>query len=122
MCSQQNGLTIPIRCGGIFCYEHVGNTITLSKGARFHAQGYPSKACGNCFADYKRVLAAKRSDSLSSSTSSSSTLSNNTNHPHSSPIVGIKAIGGRGGIESGLGAKVGSYVGSVPRDWSWSTF
>ncbi|KAL0635258.1 Zn finger protein [Maublancomyces gigas] len=110
-------------CGNIFCYEHVGNTITLSKGARFHAQGYPSKACGNCFADYKRVLAAKRSDSLSSSTSSSSssTLSNNI-HPHSSPIVGIKGIGGRPGIESGLGAKVGSYVGSVPRDWSWSTF
>lgn len=108
------------RCGNIFCYEHVGHIIPLSKNARFHAQGYPSKACDNCFNDYKRVLAAKRSDSLSSSTSSSSTLSNN-NHP-SSPIVGIKAISGHRGIESGLGAKVGSYVGSVPRDWSWSTF
>lgn len=70
------------------------------------------------------MLEAKRPDYLSSSNSSGSTLSNNHPSP-SSPVmnVGVRGAGPGGGkAMDGLGAKVGSYVGSVPRDWSWSTF
>ncbi|CAZ84336.1 unnamed protein product [Tuber melanosporum] len=112
------------RCGNVFCAQHTAHTVPLNQNARFHIQGYQERACDNCWNDYTRLLDAKRTDSLSSSNSSGSTLSNNHPSP-SSPVMnmGVRGTGpGNGRGMDGLGAKVGSYVGSVPRDWSWSTF
>lgn len=105
------------RCGNVFCFEHVPYYLPLSQNGRMHPRGVRSKVCDGCFNDYRQLRAAKRNDSLSSQ-STSSTLSN------SSPIVtrGIRPIAGAGAPDNALSGKVGSYVGSVPRDWSWSTF
>ncbi|KAL7275254.1 Zn finger protein [Rhizina undulata] len=114
------------RCGNVFCAQHTPHYLPLNQNAKFHPQGLPSRACDSCYNDYHRMLTAKRTDSLSSNSSSSSTISNG-NHMPSSPIVnmgsrGVNA-GGRGPMsDAELGTKMGSYVGSVPRDWSWSTF
>lgn len=112
------------RCGNVFCAQHTAHTVPLNQNARFHIQGYQERACDNCWNDYTRLLETKRPDYLSSSNSSSSTLSNNHPSP-SSPVMnmGVRGTGPGGGKGmDGLGTKVGSYVGSVPRDWSWSTF
>lgn len=62
----------------------------------------------------------------SARTSSSSSFNNINEVPAnasvpSSPITGT-CRGRDGGTVGGLKNRIGSYVGSVPRDWSWSTF
>jgi hypothetical protein len=106
------------RCGNVFCHQHAYHFLPLNQNGRVHPQGISSRVCDSCYGDYRRLLAARRTGSMSSS-STSSTLS--VSLP-SGITMGIKPIPRAADGVAGLAGKVGSYVGSVPRDWSWSTF
>lgn len=106
------------RCGNVFCSQHAYHFLPLNQNGRVHPQGVSSRVCDTCYGDYRRIRAVRRTGSMSSS-STSSTISGS---PPSSIGMGIKPIPRRMDDVAGLAGKVGSYVGSVPRDWSWSTF
>lgn len=102
------------RCGQLFCAAHTSNYVRLDQDCEFHPQGALSRTCDSCFGDYKRLVAQRRASGASTITNSSggSTVP-------SSPIANT---GANKGVDT-FGAKTTtSYVGSVPRDWSWSTF
>jgi len=105
------------RCGNVYCFQHATKWLPLSQNARFHPKGHLSKVCDGCYNDYQRLLQLKRNNSMSS-TSTSSTLSNAPpmRARDVKPITGARP-------EDELTGKFGSLVlGSVPRDWNWSTF
>ncbi|TGZ79734.1 hypothetical protein EX30DRAFT_342086 [Ascodesmis nigricans] len=91
--------------------------LPLNQNALVHPQGIPSRVCDCCYKAYRRSRAAKRSGSISSA-STDSTLSGTTG----TGIGMLTPKQQRPAVDQGVMAKVGSYVGSVPRDWSWSTF
>ncbi|KAF8539608.1 hypothetical protein BDD12DRAFT_88932 [Trichophaea hybrida] len=105
------------RCGNVFCSQHAYHFLPLNQNNRVHPQGISSRVCSSCYSNYKRLRAARRTGSMSSN----STISSISNSP---PRIGmgIKPIPRPTDGMAGLAGKVGSYVGSVPRDWSWSTF
>jgi len=95
------------RCGNIFCAPHSLHNVPLDQHARFHPDGAPARACASCWNDYKTWRSAFKARSGSSSTEGSrsgmatpkmSTTTNATNQAKD------------------------AVVGSVPRDWNWSTF
>lgn len=111
------------KCGHIFCHQHSTHFLPLNQNAKVHPQGAMSRVCDCCYDNYRKArVAARRSGSVSSASSDST--------------VGLNiggAVGGAGmdmknpahkrlGAPDSLMGRVGSYVGSVPRDWSWSTF
>ncbi|KAI5805606.1 hypothetical protein DFH27DRAFT_461067, partial [Peziza echinospora] len=103
------------KCGQIFCASHTSHYVRLDQDCEFNPQGTMSRTCDGCFDEYKRLVAQRRASSASTSTTSSS--SGGSTVP-SSPIVN-KGIKGTDAFGTKTSA---SYVGSVPRDWSWSTF
>ncbi|KAF8462892.1 hypothetical protein BDZ91DRAFT_318955 [Kalaharituber pfeilii] len=101
------------KCGQIFCAAHASNYIPLDQDCEFHPKGSLSRTCDSCFDKHKRLTDQRRA----SSASMNRTNSGGSSVP-SSPIVNKSNKGA-----DAFGAKTsGSYVGSVPRDWSWSTF
>lgn len=114
------------RCGNVFCSQHAYQFLPLNQNSRVHPQGVASRVCDTCFSEYRRVrraaaAAARRTSSLSSSSTSSSS-SSTSSFSSSSPLTAMSRPISRPMDQSGLAGKIGSYVGSVPRDWSWSTF
>ncbi|KAI9838090.1 MAG: hypothetical protein M1819_006245 [Sarea resinae] len=87
----------------------------VNQDARFHPGGSLSRACDICYHDYVQWEAARRSRSNSESSETST-----------QPPVGIGGPGinvrARGHMGGALGDRVGSFQGSVPKDWNWSTF
>jgi hypothetical protein len=104
------------RCGNVFCAPHSAHFLPLNQNGRVHPEGVVSRVCDSCFDDYRRLRAARRSGSVSSG----STLDGSSTPPRIRG-VGIKPRTAVDGVQE-LAGRVGSYVGSVPRDWSWSTF
>lgn len=101
------------KCGQIFCAAHTSNYVRLDQDCEYHPQGTLSRTCDSCFEEYKRLVAQRRASSASTITNSSggSTVP-------SSPIT---SKGSKGA--DAFGPKTASScVGSVPRDWTWSTF
>jgi hypothetical protein len=97
------------RCGNVFCHSHAARFLPLSQTGRVHPQGQSSRVCDGCWEDIARVRAARRSGSVSSASSLSGS-------PPSAVMMRPRAV------EALKESAKGSYVGSVPRDWSWSTF
>lgn len=103
-------------CGHIFCSEHSGFTIPLNQEARFHPDGIPSRACDICHRHYQkwdtaRSIRRKNSDDSQEDGAMS----------HSVPLG--ESAGQVGIISRGLsGGNSEQTVGSVPKDWAWSTF
>jgi hypothetical protein len=111
------------RCGKIYCGEHSAHQLLLDQDAGFHPFGTVSRGCDVCYHDFRAWTAAMRSGS--SSSGESSIVIGSPITPRSS--WGVESPNSRtakGALTSALNQdqKVGSVVGSVPRDWNWSTF
>lgn len=104
-------------CGHIFCSDHSGYTIPLNQEARFHPDGIPSRACDMCHRHYQKWDTAR---------SIRRTNSDNSQDDGSNNDLAVKRAGldGKSGlISQGLGSGNSEQtVGSVPKDWAWSTF
>ncbi|KAK8157988.1 hypothetical protein IWX90DRAFT_482823 [Phyllosticta citrichinensis] len=110
------------RCGDIFCYEHSSHEINLDQDALFHPDGTPSRACDNCWSAYRQWEHTRKSRSSSASSQSDSSMGTTAQTGHAEP-QGLQLPQPRGSsVAQAPSFKVGSYVGSVPRDWNWSTF
>ncbi|KAK5945557.1 Zn finger protein [Knufia obscura] len=110
-------------CGHIFCSSHSSQTIPLDQEAKFHPNGYQSRACQTCHRQYSRWDTAR---SLQRKNSSGSAGSEDSKSYNSAPIV-AHAPGHRRMVSSAIATKGGkqeqqSMANSVPRDWAWSTF
>lgn len=96
----------------------------MNQNAKVHPNGYMVRVCDCCYDSYRKArVAARRSGSVSSA-SSDSTVGLNIGTGGAVGGVGMDMASAQkrlGGPDSLMG-RVGSYVGSVPRDWSWSTF
>lgn len=107
------------RCGNVFCNEHTPYSIPLDQLAAFHPGGAQSRACDHCWAEYKKWEIA-RCRRKNSGSSDGSTLTPGT------PNLGIGGAKNRSALTvpptGQSGQKIGSFAGSVPRDWNWSTF
>jgi len=102
-------------CGKIFCAQHTPHMLPLDQNSRFNSRGYSSRVCDSCNKEYKKLCAIAKSSRTSSSSSGDPA------QLPTSPIKGSMRPQ-TGGAMGGLKTRIGSYVGSVPRDWSWSTF
>lgn len=100
------------KCGQICCATHTSNYVRLDQDCEFHPQGALSRTCDSCFEEYKRLVAQRRASSASMITNSSG--------GSAIPSSPITSKGNKGA--DAFGSKTSSYVGSVPRDWTWSTF
>ncbi|KAI9793741.1 MAG: hypothetical protein M1833_000687 [Piccolia ochrophora] len=102
------------RCGNIFCAAHTPFLVPIDHHARFHPDGVHSRSCEVCWSDYKEWETARCNRSNS----------NSVHESPSTPTIGINGapMGGKGLGQGSGGQRVGSVAGSVPRDWSWSTF
>ncbi|KAI5303288.1 hypothetical protein KEM55_000623, partial [Ascosphaera atra] len=128
-------------CGHVFCATHTPHIVPLDQWARFHPYGESSRACEMCFLTYRK-WDRKRISKL---------IEIERDFEEQRRIIEQEADSGGGGgatmgrpmLRPGMGRKasedsddplsaggigwpqhqVGSLVtGSVPRDWSWSTF
>ena len=108
-------------CGHIFCSDHSGFTIPLNQEARFHPDGTPSRACDICHRHYQKwdtARSIRRKNSDDDNNKDSTRLDGSKNDP-SLLLAGAKP----GLISQGLsGGNSDQTVGSVPKDWAWSTF
>ncbi len=104
-------------CGHIFCSDHSGYSIPLNQEARFHPDGIPSRACDMCHRHYEKWDTARSIRR----TNSDNSQDDGSKHDPSLPRPGS---GGKPGlISQGLsGGNSDQTVGSVPKDWAWSTF
>lgn len=110
-------------CGHIFCSSHSSQTIPLDQEAKFHPNGYQSRACEACHKQYSRWDTARSmkrkdsGDSAGSEDSKSSTSAPTVPHTPGHRRMGSSAISTKGGKKEQQ-----SIANSVPRDWAWSTF
>lgn len=115
-------------CGHIFCSTHSSQFIPLDQAARFHPDGYQSRACDTCHKQYQkwdtaRSLRRKNSDDTASSNDSQSYKSIPTQHQgHGHRRMQSAAIPTSGGQPQQQQPIASSMANSVPKDWAWSTF
>ncbi|KAI9811536.1 MAG: hypothetical protein M1826_003139 [Phylliscum demangeonii] len=114
------------RCGNVFCNDHTPFAVPLDRHARFHPDGSVSRACHQCWSEYRgwQTQRCSRANSASSY--------DRADRP-TTPLVGL-ATGAdarrSGGCLPPTALKGSSLAtpaidppaGSVPRDWAWSTF
>lgn len=99
------------RCGSLYCGPHSLQLVPLDQHARFHPQGNWVRACNSCHCDYKTWESARsrsRNDSGRGSITSSDSGSG-----AATPIARTA---------SEQPKKTEMLVGSLSRDWNWSTF
>ncbi|EON62194.1 hypothetical protein W97_01414 [Coniosporium apollinis CBS 100218] len=108
------------RCGFIFCSQHSSHSVQLNQHALFHPDASFYRACDACFGLYKHwdTTRASRTNSESSQGGDAAGVAGATKNKS---VVGLLDVPGQGQGQ-GLGQRVTSYVGSVPKDWNWSTF
>lgn len=106
-------------CGHIFCSSHVKQSIPLDQEARFHPEGYDSRACEICHRQYQRWDTARsmRRKNSDGSGSEDSKSFKTVPHPPGHRRLQSSAIAARGGQQ-----QQAAIANSVPKDWAWSTF
>lgn len=89
------------RCGDIFCAQHTSHLLKLGADAQFTigGSGMLCKVCDNCIKDYEVFVRSKFGDTTLAKKSSV-----------------VKLDGRQGPVENG------AVAGSVPADWTWSSF
>ena len=88
------------RCGGIYCGNHAGATVPLDENAEIDENGSWHRACDNCFSywdTYSRGLDTGRALKIAEGTNKAKRI-------------------------PGSRQKTPDAAGSMPKDWSWSTF
>ena len=97
-------------CGNIFCKEHSSLHIPLDQNADFHPRGHIVRSCGHCLARYEEWLEARRE-----------MIKMGRHTGETSQGSPVRQIGPTKSPKS-PDAHKGSFVGSLTRDWNWSTF
>lgn len=115
------------KCGGIFCKEHTLNFLYINHLAQFTlgGRGTLSRVCMNCAAEYRR-FASKAANGAQ--VGAPNGAHNGAPNGHSVPIHNINH--GNGALPKDAYAMAGpadesqkdTLVGSVPANWSWSSF
>ena len=98
------------RCGDIFCAQHTSHLLKLGPDAQFTlgGSGVLCKVCDRCTKDYEDFYKSKFGDNSLARKSSVIGVDDNTRQ--------------NGNTDSVNGGANGAIVGSVPADWSWSSF
>lgn len=107
-------------CGHIFCSDHSGCTIPLNQDAKFHPDGIPSRACDTCHRHYQKWDTARSIRRKNSDYSQEGGSSGVGYDGHAITLAGSKGLASQG-LSGGAGTSE-QTVGSVPKDWAWSTF
>lgn len=99
------------RCGDIYCNEHVSNYLNLGADANFcvDSPGVLCKVCDSCFKDYEIYLKKKFGGNV-------------INDSLKKSSVGIAVQGGSKNKTNLEQQQQQINVGSIPADWSWSSF
>lgn len=103
------------KCGGIFCSEHTSHYLYINHMAQFTTggRGILSRVCNNCISDYNIFINREFGVNVPVEDS------NPTSTPLSSePLLTINAPS----KASNSAARNDSVVGSVPANWTWSSF
>ncbi|RMZ73123.1 FYVE domain [Pyrenophora seminiperda CCB06] len=97
------------KCGGIFCWQHTGNSVRLDELARFHPEGHLHRACDRCYSSFREWehLRSSRTNSESS----------DSNVPAAAKSIEAPVLAKR--VENN---RVGSLAQSFQGTWNWSTF
>jgi hypothetical protein len=92
------------RCGDIFCAEHTSHLLKLGADAQFTigGSGILCKVCDNCIKDYEGFVKSKFGEAAITKKASVMKMDNRQQ--------------GNNNLENS------AVVGSVPADWSWSSF
>ncbi|KAI5289028.1 hypothetical protein KEM52_000921 [Ascosphaera acerosa] len=123
-------------CGHVFCASHTPSIVPLDQNARFHPHGEQGRACEMCHKAYLRwdrrrkfrlieierdVEERRRFQREGGASGASAAALVGTAGAAGEDPNGV--LGADGGGRGWPQHQVGSFVsGSVPRDWSWSTF
>ncbi len=105
------------RCGDIFCNEHVSNYLNLGPDANFcvdSPNGVLCKVCDSCFKDYEVYLKKKFGTDVINDVVKSN---NNNNNNNATNGVAVNDLKKKASLE-----QQNLNVGSIPADWSWSSF
>ncbi|ERF70003.1 hypothetical protein EPUS_03555 [Endocarpon pusillum Z07020] len=107
-------------CGHIFCSDHSAFIIPLNQEARFHPDGIPSRACDTCHRHYQKWDTAR---SVRRRNSADGTSQDDGSSRMDFPTAGKSGLVSQGRSAGGGGGNSSEQtVGSVPKDWAWSTF
>ncbi|AET37661.1 Pib2p Ecym_1434 [Eremothecium cymbalariae DBVPG len=126
-------------CGDIFCQQHVRHWMYLNPNAKFiiggGGIGMLSKICDGCLEEYERLV---REGPNAGNAGSGAARNGNTYDPldriatsdHSKtisskvPVASIDTTleGDDKAADASGRQRLDSFVGSVPADWSWSSF
>ncbi|CCE72758.1 Piso0_000352 [Millerozyma farinosa CBS 7064] len=128
------------KCGGIYCKEHTSHYLYINHLAQFTTggRGTLSKVCNNCIEEYNEFVKHEFGVDPSHSCTSTkdSVMSNESNLPYdpqnnerSSKKDQPSLVGNQSHIQSSNFADGASkpgrgeqIVGSIPANWSWSSF
>ncbi|ORX47766.1 hypothetical protein DM01DRAFT_1377108 [Hesseltinella vesiculosa] len=130
------------KCGDIYCSLHCSNYLRLDQNSDFHPEGYLSRGCDLCAAEWQNV-----SLSLAAISGNDSTLEKKHKHPRSRQgIMTLQPHALEGVLELGrddivqqeehtsdpngvaianINKRVDVFdavASTVPADWQWSTF
>ncbi len=98
-------------CGNLFCGAHSTYIVPLDQDARFHIDGFESRACSYCYSDFKEW-------ELDRNSRNNSTAQDAFNNPSSAITIGTPQ-----GQARGQDVSRANQAGESPsRDYIWSTF
>ncbi|RLV83419.1 hypothetical protein JA9_002895 [Meyerozyma sp. JA9] len=107
------------RCGGIFCKEHTMHYLYINHLAQFTTggRGTLSKVCDNCIEEYNEFV--KHEFGVDVHHPHHSTPATSATSPIDSTPAAANQLGRRGFTETTNNEQM---AGSVPANWSWSSF
>ncbi|KAK4106238.1 hypothetical protein N658DRAFT_482151 [Parathielavia hyrcaniae] len=132
------------RCGNIFCDQHSAFEVPLDQDANFNPRGFPSRACGHCYSQFKdwrnRSVTPPSSQRDSPDADRQQRQQRQQHHQHdqqqqqqqqqtdspATPLAVSPTTSDLGAIPvhtpGGLPPRAPEVAHSVPSDWNWSTF
>lgn len=107
------------RCGGIFCKEHTSHYLYINHLAQFTTggRGTLSRVCDNCIGEYNEFM--KHEFGVSSVPLTRETPQAKDKKDFRKEIFAMKA---KTPVASAGDDRADPVVGSVPANWSWSSF
>lgn len=115
------------KCGDVFCERDSGYAVKLDKSCQYHHLGVTSRACAGCYAgwesflDETHVAVDDSLDLLDTEGSVSDDAESVRSTSDSTPVLAPSTTTPSVSLDSD-DALLDTVVGSVPANWSWSTF
>ncbi|CCH44491.1 RUN and FYVE domain-containing protein 1 [Wickerhamomyces ciferrii] len=107
-------------CGDLYCSEHLSNHISLNLNANFtmdFSNSLLCKVCDLCIVEYEGFIREKLGSFNSTSVNDNEDGNNDSNVNVNVNGNGKDKVNGKKKDK-----KFDSFVGSIPADWSWSSF